>query len=278
PYPFPDTGEFAPGLQPTGFSSFFVDVDVNDGGQAVFSYLMQTYDAGVWDWYDITLQTPSGNIPLVAKLGKPGRDFGTYWSSPRTSIAQPLGEWRNQRVRFLFRVQQDGWGDQTEGQVLKFKLQSCSVPALTEITDAEALEFENGRRIDVSRLTVKAGAGLSCMTSAVAEVGGNFRLSSAFRPAPYQSHLREVWDRWKLLRNNTSSECEILKAEVRTEFTNHGLQLSQRPAAASNHSQGIAIDASISGLPSGETVDTIAEECGMFRPWPVRDPPHYQPR
>lgn len=32
PYPYPDTGQYAPGLQPTGFSIFYVDIDVNDGG------------------------------------------------------------------------------------------------------------------------------------------------------------------------------------------------------------------------------------------------------
>lgn len=281
PYPYPDTGQYAPGLQPEGYSGFYVDVDVNDGGKAVFSYLMQTWDAGIYDWYDISLQTPTGEIMLVSKLGKPGTAYGTYWSSPRVSMAQPLDEWKNQRVRFVFKVMQDGWGDQTQGQLTQFKLASCPVPALTELTDPLALHFEAGNTINTGRLTAATQTGLNCIIGEVARLGGNFRLNSAWRPVPYQAHLREVWDRWNSLRNNQNQDCSELKSTVRAEYTRHGLQDSQRPAPGNEnapHARGLAIDASISGLPAGQTRDTVAATCAMHRPWPVRDPPHYQPR
>src|SRR5688500_14681698 len=38
PYPYPDTGQYAPGLQPTGPSILSIAVDVKDGGLASFSY------------------------------------------------------------------------------------------------------------------------------------------------------------------------------------------------------------------------------------------------
>lgn len=151
PYPYPGTGQRAPGLQPTGFSIFYVDVDVNDGGTAAFSYLMQTYDAGAWDWYDIFIQTPTGEVRLVDRLGKPGRQYGTYWTSPRVALSYPLNQWANQRIRFIFRVQQDGWGDQTQGQVIRFALTDCPVPSLAPLTDPDAISFEQGNR---SSLTV----------------------------------------------------------------------------------------------------------------------------
>lgn len=279
-YPYPDTGEYAPGLQPTGWSGYYIDVDVNDGGTAVFSYLMQTWDAGIYDWYDIIMRTPTESIVLVAKLGKPGTAYGTYWKSPLVSMSQPLAQWKNQRVRFFFRVQQDGWGDQTQGVLAKFKIATCSVANLEEITDPVALDFEAGNTIRVDMLTPAASAGLSCMRAEVAQHRGNLRLNSAWRAVPYQAHLRDVYDRWQLLRNNTSAACRDLKQRVNTEFTQHSLIASQRPAAGSPtapHALGIAIDASITGLTGGETRDSVARTCGMYRPFP-NDPPHYQPR
>jgi hypothetical protein len=101
PIPIQLLVKYAPGLQPTGYSSFAIDIDVNDGGLVTFRYLMQTYDAGRWDWYDILLETPTGTIPIVQRLGKPGNDYGSYWISPSIAISQSLNRWRNQRVRFV---------------------------------------------------------------------------------------------------------------------------------------------------------------------------------
>lgn len=280
PYPYPDTGEYAPGLQPTGYSSFAIDVDVNDGGLVSFRYMMQTYDAGRWDWYDILLETPGGTIPIVQRLGKPGSAYGTYWKSPNVAISQSLNQWRNQRVRFIFRVMQDGWGDQTEGQLINFAVRTCDVAPLTPVTDPAAVAFENGASVDTGNLTAEANAGLDCMRQSVAGLGGNFTLSSAYRPVSYQEHLREVWDAWTAIRNKRESECAELKSAIRAEFTRHGLLLTQRPAAGNPnapHARGVAFDASIRNLPTGNTVDTVAAACDMYRPWPGNDPVHYQP-
>lgn len=128
PYPYPDTGEYAPGLQPTGYSSLVITINVNDGGLLSFRYMMQTYDAGIYDWYDIILETPTGTIPLVSRLGKPGSAYGSYWRSANIAITESLDAWRNQQVRLIFRVRQDGWGDQTQGQVINLGLRTCDVP------------------------------------------------------------------------------------------------------------------------------------------------------
>jgi hypothetical protein len=104
-------------------------------------------------------------------------------------------------------------------------------------------------------------------------------LTSAYRPAEYQEHLREVWDKWSALRNNNAPECRNLKATVRAEYIRHQLLDTQRPAPPNGqHTVGNAFDATISGLPPGETQDTVADFCNMRRPFVRRDPVHYQPQ
>ena len=242
---------------------------------------MQTYDAGRWDWYDIFLETPTGTIPIVQRLGKPGSDYGSYWISPLIAISQSLNRWRNQRVRFVFRVMQDGWGDQTQGQVIDFSVKTCPVAPLTPLSDPTAISFENGNSIDTANLTLQTQTGLDCMRGTVSQLGGIFTLTSAFRPVAYQQHLREVWDTWKLIRTKSEPECQELRREVQAEFQRHGLLVTQPPAVGSAnapHARGVAFDATIRSLPSGHSVDTVAAGCVMHRPWPVDDRVHYQPR
>lgn len=280
PYPYPDTGQYAPGLQPTGFSGLAIEIDVNDGGLVNFSYRFKTYDAGIYDWYDIFLETPSGIRQIVSKLGKPGQQYGTYWESANIAISESLNDFRNQRVRFVFKVMQDGWGDQSMGEAINFQLATCPVTPLSQITDPVALDFEAGNNINTGNLNALTSAGLSCIQSRVAQIGGNMTVTSGYRPVEYQNHLREVWDKWDALRNNRDPECDGIKEDVRSEYTRHGLLDTQRPAAGnpnSPHPSGNAFDARITSLAQGETVDTVANFCNMRRPWPVRDPVHYQP-
>jgi len=66
------------GLEPYGASTVTIDIDVNHGGTAQFNYAYQTWDGGQWDWYDISLSTPSGTIPIVTHLGYPVDEWGIY--------------------------------------------------------------------------------------------------------------------------------------------------------------------------------------------------------
>lgn len=274
PYPYPDTGEYAPGLQPVGRSEFYIDVDVNDGTIAAFRYALQTYDAGIYDWYDIYMQTPDGQITLVNKLGKPGSQYGTYWASAPISLSKDLTKWRDSRVRFIFSVMQDGWGDQTRGQLFGFALSSCQVPPLTPLTDADALRFEaaNGNIADVDPTNFHLTTELNCMENAVSNAGGSYNLVSGYRPPAYQTHLREVYDAWQLLENRREPECETLRDEVSDEIQTHNL--AYRPAASSAHSRGDAFDLAITGL-SSQQIDASAQQCGLYRFSPTRDPNHF---
>jgi hypothetical protein len=152
---------------------------------------------------------------------------------------------------------------------------------LTPVTDPVASQFENGNSVDTTHLTPSTQAGLNCMSNRVAQLGSSLTLSSGYRPVAYQTHLREVWDTWMAIRNRSTPECDELKQIVLCEFQRHALLLTQRPAAGNPnapHAQGLAFDATIRDLPVGETVDTVATNCQMYRPWPVNDPVHYQPR
>ena len=273
PYPNGDNGEPAPGLEPFGASTLSIDVDVNDGGIASFSYKFLTWDAGIYDWFDAYLITPTGQITYVQNYGKPGSDYGTYWESSRVVVTQKLDQWRNQRVTFVFSVQQDGWGDQSATQIDSFDIRTCPVPPLTPITDPAAQNFENGNTVDETGLNAAMTAALACLRAAAGAAGGAITVNSAFRPPAYQAHLREVWDRWNDLRNRREQECQDLRTQVQQEFQRHGLLLSQRPAAASAHTRGEAFDANWN-LPAGTNIDTLAAGCGLQRPF-ANDPVHF---
>lgn len=276
PYPNPDTGEYAPGLEPDGASTLSIAIDVNDGGLVSFSYLLRTYDAGIWDWLDIYLQTPTGNRVLVNHLGKPGSDYGTYFETPAVALSQSLNDWRDQRVTFVFSVQQDGWGDQTVAELFNFAVRTCQVPPLTPL-DADAQTFEDGNTVDTGNLTADMQTALQCLLGAVAGARGTLTVTSAYRAPSYQRHLREVWDRWNDLRNRREAECQELRTQVQQEFQRHGLLLAQRPAAASAHTRGEAFDANWT-LPAGQNIDTLAAGCQLQRPLPVNDRVHFTHR
>lgn len=273
PYPYGLNGPRLPGAESLGESILYIDVDVKDGGKASFSYSYKTYDAGIYDWYEISLVTPSGTRSLTPRLGKPGSDYGTLFESASASLSVELSQWRNQRVRFIFSVRHDGWGDQTQGKVLGFALRTCDVPPLVPLTDPSALNFENGNTVDTANLVPEMLTALTCVTNKVAEAGGTLTVNSAFRPPEYQAHLREVWDKRKLLKDNNKSECQSLKATVSQEFTRHGLLSTQRPAASSRHTEGQAID--ISSTLSQARLVELASQCNLNRPLPENDPVHY---
>lgn len=274
PYPGGPNGPRAPGLEPSGRRILNIDVDVNDGGLASFGYGIATYDAGLYDWFDIYVETPTGTVQLVSHLGQPGSTYGVLFESPVVTRSVNLTPWRRMRIRFVFAVTNDGWGDQTQGRVFGFGLSTCSVSPLTPLTDATALAFEGGQTLDTGRLVAPMQTALACVQGRVAAAGGTLTLASAYRPPQYQAHLREVWDKWDLLRDMREPECDALRAEVQREFQRHALLLSQRPASATGpHTQGGAVDMR-SSLAATQFA-TITGGCLLIRPLPTTDPVHY---
>lgn len=150
----------------------------------------------------------------------------------------------------------------------------CPVAPLRPITDQLANEHENGRYVrnpDMDNVTAQVKVGAACIVQKAAGLQATARITSGFRPPAYQAHLREVWDKWKQLANNSSESCRVIKAEVQAHWVKH--LLVRQPVNSSNHSLGNAVD--IAGVPQA---DTIAASCNMFRPEPVGDPVHFQPR
>jgi RHS repeat-associated protein len=153
----------------------------------------------------------------------------------------------------------------------------CPVAPLSPITDPDAQRFENNPgTVDVAHLTPAMQTAVTCFENAVRNAGGSFAINSAWRPAAYQRHLREVWDKHMALRNNNSAECANTRAAAAAEFNRHGLipNAGARPAAHSDHTRGLAIDAAIAGLPRGVDVDNLGAQCNLNRPV-AGDPVHW---
>src|SRR5207237_412816 len=104
--------------------------------------------------------------------------------------------------------------------------------------------------VDLDGLTPDTALALARFQRMVTSVGGAISVTSAYRPASYQEHLRDVWDKWMVeLRYNRDPLCQDLRAEVETEFRHHTLLESQRPVASSDHTRGLSFDAAVR-LPS----------------------------
>ncbi len=164
---------------------------------------------------------------------------------------------------------------------------ACLVPPLPELSDPEALAFEQRAGspdvADIHGLTSATARALARFARAVHSVGGAVALSSAYRPAAYQSHLRAVWETWILyLKDNKQIQCEGVRAQVQQEFLRHRLLERQRPVPVSDHTLGIGFDAAVS-IPSGArlyrrrvTLDRLARLAGIHRPDIFRDPVHFR--
>lgn len=146
------------------------------------------------------------------------------------------------------------------------------MPHLAPLTDPLAIDMENGDRVIYDNLTEDFRLSSVCFLSAVTEAGGTYDITSLYRPQEYQQHLREVWNRYWRLVNNTQLACSQLRNQVISEFQSH--QIGQPARRRSPHTMGIAMDVTVT-LPAGYNVDTLANNCGLHRPI-VREPWHFE--
>jgi hypothetical protein len=158
----------------------------------------------------------------------------------------------------------------------------CGVAALPPITDAEALKFESGESKDVGGLMPAMARALDKFKTLVTSVGGSFELKSAYRPPAYQAHLQQVWFKWMELRNNHDLGCQVLRAQVGEEFTGHHLLETQKPVTLSDHTRGLAFDATVLVPPKAVlarrrvSLDRLALLAGIKRPDILHDPVHFK--
>jgi len=163
----------------------------------------------------------------------------------------------------------------------------CLVEPLNDVTDSEALEFEaavgTAGVVNLEGLTVSTARALSRFEQLVVSAGGRMIVKSAYRPAAYQAHLQELWDKWMLeLRFNNDEACAPLRVMVWDEFSRHELLESQRPVSFSDHTRGMSFDAAVF-LPRGARlgkrrvgIDRIARMAGVRRPAIAADPVHFR--
>jgi hypothetical protein len=163
----------------------------------------------------------------------------------------------------------------------------CLVEPLPAIEDLEALDFETGVGttgvVNIAGMHPAVSRALSRFERMVGSAGGTVVLTSAYRPAAYQAHLQDVWDKWMIeLKDNYAPECQALRAEIGDEFTNHQLLETQRPASFSDHTRGIGFDAAVI-LPRRARlgrkrvgIDGLARVAGFRRPARASDPVHFR--
>ncbi len=161
----------------------------------------------------------------------------------------------------------------------------CPVAPLDPIeeTSAAQLEISGANVVDVDDMVPAAAVALGKFQDKVASVGGKMVLKSAFRPAAYQKHLQNVWYKWMSeLKENHDPACQILRGDVEEEFTRHRLIETQHPVAVSDHTRGLAFDATVDLPPKTKkgrrkvTLDGLARLAGLLRPAILADPVHFK--
>lgn len=164
-------------------------------------------------------------------------------------------------------------------------LRTCAVAPLDPVEDAAARQLEaasGSEVVDVADMLPAAARALGLFQSKVAGIGGKMVLRSAYRPSAYQMHLQNVWYKWMVeLRRNLDPACQALRAQVQDEFQRHRLMETQHPVALSDHTRGIAFDATVE-LPRNAhlgrrrlTLDGLAHLAGLWRPAIAADPVHF---
>jgi hypothetical protein len=163
----------------------------------------------------------------------------------------------------------------------------CSVAPLQPIADeaAQQLEASSGSDVvDVADMVPGAARALNLFESKVVSLGGKMILKSAYRPAAYQKHLQDVWYKWmRELKDNHDPACQVLRTDVEEEFARHRLIETQHPVAVSDHTRGLAFDATVDLPPAPKkksgrrlTLDAIARLAGLLRPAIAADPVHFK--
>lgn len=142
--------------------------------------------------------------------------------------------------------------DPSTGQCVR-----CPIDPLTPL-DPAMQPYEDGL-VDMENATQATRDGAACIVrSARAHRPRiNATLVSGYRPQAYQTHIREVYDKWQLLENNNGAECADVKSQIKTEYDHHG-PFAHQPGNTSRHSTGRAVDISLTNYADA---DTIAAGC-----------------
>lgn len=136
-------------------------------------------------------------------------------------------------------------------------ISECPVEQLAPIaTDVQP--YEDGL-VDMDNETASTRDGAACVVrqarANIPRVGAF--ITSGYRPPAYQTHIREVYDKWQLLKDNNDLVCADLKHLVELEFDHHK-PFAHQPGVTSRHSTGLAVDISLTNY---MFADLIAASC-----------------
>jgi hypothetical protein len=277
PYGYDCDNPWLPGNEPIGVSRVVAAIDVQDGGILSFDWVFRTYDnlepAG--DWIDLYVQDADVTTYQRHHFGNAAPCPGAYWETGRSQFTLNLAPWRNKTVSFIIDVMQDGHGEQTQASVWNMEIRNCPIAPLTPLSDDSLTQYlETHGGVDTTRVTQAIKSALECLIAAVRDAGGDVVVTGGFRTQEYQLHLREVWTKDRLLRRTDDPACDDLRAAVAIEIARHRFgNLQTAPAGSAGlHTQGLALDLTFAGPVNGPA---LAEGCGLCRPIPEVDAPHY---
>jgi len=155
---------------------------------------------------------------------------------------------------------------------------SCtSIQPLPTLSDPLAVQLENAAHSGGSTViwTNTDPRLRTCAESFANAVGG--RVTSAYRPTEYQSHLRAIYDRWCIqnLRSSTDPECSDLRTDVQRHVNAHfGSNWNcGSVGVTSRHTSGTGVD--IGGISNYSAVANQAlSYCLRWQDYPG-DPYHF---
>jgi hypothetical protein len=93
---------------------------------------------------------------------------------------------------------------------------ACLIPPLKPL-DPSVQPYEDGL-IDMDNETQATSGGAACIVKEARARHLSPRIISGYRPPTYQTHIREVYDKWQLLENNYDAACADTKFQVQVEF------------------------------------------------------------
>jgi hypothetical protein len=137
----------------------------------------------------------------------------------------------------------------------------CPVADPLKPLDPAVQPYEDGL-VDMGNETQATREGAACIVREARARHLHPQIVSGYRPPAYQTHLREVYDKWQLLKDNNDSVCADTKRQVEIEFMKHS-PFAHQPGNTSRHSTGRAVDIHLSDYTDA---DTIAAGCSMSRP------------
>ena len=98
------------GAEPAGDDTLSVEMKVNGEGGVSLNYQIQTTDIVIFDWFDASLTTPSGEVALVSNYN-PNPSFQLF-VGPVESLSVDLTPYKGETVTLHLTSHQDGFGDQ----------------------------------------------------------------------------------------------------------------------------------------------------------------------